>query len=183
MLPDTDPEFVVYDGNKPVGNDLLNRVQRAPDVILGSGSDGTFPAPALTTAAWGGSVMLVAKKVAGVANGGDWLIDDSINWLNRILLVVEFGAFNAANKLPGEGTENNGYPGYDYQLNAATSRTLYTKAAAAGSPPAGGTYAVLSANAYLYVDAAGDLYMRNAEGAIIYPFIMLIGTDQFPTRV
>ncbi len=186
MLPTTDAEFKIHDGNDTIENDYLNRVERAPDALLGSGSDGVFPAPTgAPAAAWGGGIILYAKRVAGVADGADWLIDDSFNWLSRMIFVLEFGAYNAANRLFGEGTENAAQPGYDYVRADATTGAFYSKASVAGSPPAGGTYRVLAANTYLYVDAAGDLYLRSAVGGgnTIYPFIMLMASDQFPVRV
>lgn len=185
MLPD-DTEWEAYDGNTPVPNDYLNVLSRSLDYRAASDAQGTYPAPTGTTLAWGGAkIILYDGRVAGIANGTDGVIDDTIDYRNRYIHVLAAHVVNAGNKatLPGGGSEPAAQPvGNDYAVVNTGPAFLERTGATAGTPPANCTYLAITANSYIHVDDNNDLVWQNNEGAVIHPFIVLVVTDQFPTR-
>jgi hypothetical protein len=198
MLPTTtdskgDSEFTVRDGNTRILNAWLNKLQRGIVMRKGSGTGGTFPSPPATTEAWGGAHQVVAKCVAGVTGADKWTIDDAIDWRNRIVRILAFGAYNASNRLPGESNYACGPgPGYDYPCDSLEDETkgreMWTGAGAnAADPPTGGPYLTLASGAtargYLFVDdTTHALRFWNATVSTLYPYIVVEVSDQFPTR-
>lgn len=185
MLPG-DTDFHADDGNEEITHDFVNTIQRSVDAGTNGMSPGwTAPSPTGTSLPWGGGRIVVAMNESGIADGVDWNVYSQMDCRNRQVVILEFGAFNAANKLPGGGSEEAIQPGYDYLWDG--DRTLYTKSGATtGNPPTGGTYLVLcrtADDAMLFCDATSHfLVMRNELGATVYPFLVLWISDQFPTR-
>jgi hypothetical protein len=187
MLPPTtgkdDAEHNVRDGNTKVRNGWLNKLQRDVTARKASESGGTFPDVAGSTEPWGGGHLVVFKCPAGVSNADKQLIDDSIDWRNRVVVILSYGVHTGAGgglKLPGEGGEEDAQPGFDL---TPAEHEFYTGAGGTTHPPgAGELKCAVSASVYLYCDTAGDLYLYNAYGADFFPWLVLLVLDQFPTR-
>lgn len=112
-------------------------------------------------------------------------IDASINWHDRILFGVYFNLTAAANGLGGANE-------YNFSALASTLFTGYTGTGGkdgAGSDPTAGNAPVLGAGKYLvqadsttgnvrlYSSISNNaLYIYNATGGTIYPFLILFGS-------
>lgn len=187
MLPPTtgkaDEEHNVRDGNTKVRNSWLNKLQRDVTARKGSGSGGTFPNVSGSTEAWGGGHIVFFKYPLGVPNSEKQVIDTSIDWRNREVLVLSYGVFTGAGcgpKLPGEGSEPDAQPGWDL---IPAQREFYTGSGGTTHPPgAGERKCQVSSSVYLYCDTAGDLYLFNGYGADFFPWLVVLVSDQFPTR-
>lgn len=187
MLPPTigkaDEEFTVRDGNTKVRNAWLNKVQRGVTARKASAAGGTFPNVSGSSEPWGGAHIVFFKWPNGVPNGDKQVIDSSIDWRNREVLILSYGVFTgsgAGSKLPGEGSEPANQPGWDI---TPTQREFYTGAGGTTHPPgAGELKCAVSPSVYLYCDIAGDLYIFNGYGSGFFPWLVLLVSDQFPVR-
>jgi hypothetical protein len=187
MLPE-DPNWFSNSGNHVISKEWTNALQLGMDTMIGDTSDMTYPPPAGTTMSWGGMKVLFWQYNTGVVAGADKTIDDVFDYRNRVIKIIEGGGYNAADRMAGEASWSGaGGMSYDYPLN--TNTALYTEdGATGGDPPVGGAnYLKLDAgdNFYIYADSAngGALTFLNKHSTdTIYPFLILLVSDQFPTR-
>lgn len=188
MLPPTtgkaDSEFKVRDGNTEVKNNWLNKLQRDVTARKASASGGTFPNVSGTTEPWGGAHVVFFKWPTGVPNADKQVIDTSIDYRNRYVTILDYGVHTGAGgdvKLPGEGGEEDEQPGFDITIGA--NRGFYTGDGGTTHPPGSGELrCTVSSSVYLYCDTAGDLYLFNGYGDNFFPWLVLLVSDQFPTR-
>ena len=99
MLPD-DADWFDNSGNEPITHDWTNALQLSVDTVVGSTDDMTRPAPTGTALPWGGGKILVWQYNTGVVAAADKVIDDSIDYRNRMIVQLCCGAYSAANAMP-----------------------------------------------------------------------------------
>jgi hypothetical protein len=187
MIPD-DTDWFDNSGNEEITHDWTNAVQLSMDTMIGSTSDMTYPAPTGTTLSWGGMKVLFWQYNTGIVAGADKVIDAVFDYRNRVIKIVEGGGYNAADRMPGEATWSGvGGMSYDHPLN--TNTALYTEDGATNGDPPGvpSNYLTLDAgpNYFIYADSGnnGALTFKNGHATdTIYPFLVLLVSDQFPTR-
>jgi len=194
-LPD-DTWWFANDGNEPITHDWTNDLQRAVDCIKANQADGTFPPPVGTALPWGGGRMLYFQDDDGIADHGDLTVSSDLDFQNRIIVVWEAYAQDAANKIPGGGAApiNGSAPVLSWSFQG--SRMMWSGTGlTAGNPPAApgtGQYlawqnhqdaAAPTVSGFLYV-ATGTkaLMFRNESGATLYCVFLVWVSDQMPAR-
>lgn len=191
MLPD-DPNWRCFDGNMRVRNGLLNDLQRSVGAEAASSAEGTFPAPTGSTLPWGGGHIIIGKRTTALSTGTNFSVDASRDYRNRLIRIQAICAWDAAGKVPGEGSEPNDQAlGLLRDADIAMTRPLwYTKSGSDNPGVAGYYYSVASGGGspptwgYLYANAAApyDLRFHNVNGTDLYLLIAYTVFDQFPTR-
>lgn len=178
MLPD-DPYFDAKDPGSDFPPGLANALQRSVGCEKAAWASGTFPAPTGTTLPWGGAKIVVYRGTLGADS--TVIADDSIDWRNRLLLIIG-GIYTAEADLPGNGTEPVNQPDFDYPLNqdlkAVPIITGYLNESTRieiCQLPSG--YVKIETN------ASGELLLHGVStAAALYPVLWIVATDQFPAR-
>lgn len=182
MLPN-DTDFFANDGNEEVTHDWTNSIELSANVQTASETDETYPAPTGTTLSWGGGRIIFYHKVAGVGAGATGVIDDTLDYRNRQVIVLNGGFYDVADKLPGGGAWS-GAGGMVYTV-PFTATSLWTEDGGATGDPPSANYLNLdgAGNAYIFCESTShDLRYRNGSAASEYPFMVILVSDQFPTR-
>lgn len=201
------------DQNSPFPPGLANDLQRDMSVLVGSGTEGTFPSPSGGSGPWGGARRVVACFYGNAGGGSDladgavWVVDQKtssrIDWRNRLITIVDAWFVTSGNggNIPGGGSEpvaqpNTGaafiYP--DWSGGYYGCRSFYTKDGSAdptgsGTPPAGHHYQfrISGTGMIATMHAADDgssLRLANHYGAALGGVLLVLDVyDQFPTRV
>jgi hypothetical protein len=183
-----DPYFEVKDIDSPNPPGLGNALQMGVDLLAASETSpaARFPAAPPT---WGaGRVLVFGTDVASFDDGDTIVLDDSMDWRNRFVILLALRFFDAAKKVPGGGSEPANQLTASRRLDLVLS--LYTGAGITmdDDPPSGGPFLPI-ANwsdlnwAYLFCDASHRLALRNDSGAEAYVWAVVFVTDQFPTRL
>lgn len=187
MLPE-DTDWHADDGNEEVTHDFVNAIERSVDCVASASGDGTYPAPTGTTLPWGGGKIFAWQLNAGIAAGAKATVEATLDWRNRLIVVLGAGAYNAggADKLPGKASyDGAGSMGFDF---AWSTGVFWTHDGATDGDPPGvsAQYFTLDAgNAYLFADETDSykLKLRNGTAATFYPFLLIWVSDQMPTRL
>ena len=173
----------------PLPAGLVNALQRDITLTKGTGTGGTFPgAPA-----WGGGYAAFAKCLAGIAPAAAWTVDSAVDWRDRYVFAFGVG-YDAANKLPGEGSEPNDQPGAVGQYVCAGEELAAT---APTSVPVFGYlhYDAVNPKRVLLHNGGGGNYIRirvsatgalevlNGLAATVYLALWVMASDQFPARL
>lgn len=187
MLPE-DAEWFANSGNHVITKDWTNALELSLDTIVGSTSDMTYPAPTGTALPWGGGKLLFWQYNTGVVAAADKVIDDTLDYRNRMIIQLCCGAYSAADQMPGTVTWS-GIGGMGFNFPFSTNVALYTEDGATNGDPPGApsNYMTLDAGTtyFIYADSgnSGALTFKNGHVTdTIYPFLVLWISDQFPTR-
>lgn len=192
MLPDDDDWFA-NSGNHVISKEWTNAIQLATDAVAADGSVGTFPAPSGTTLPWGGGKIVVFKSTNKVGDGSGCTVDASLDYRNRLVVVLAFGAYTDPGGdvlLPGEASYSSaGGPGYTFPFDSGFNHLWTSAGSDPPTPPAtnpGDPYLTLCTTgddiALFCKSTENSLYLWNESGSDIYPFLICWVSDQFPTR-
>jgi hypothetical protein len=186
MLPE-DPNWNCDDGNEPITHDRMNAIMLDVTMTKSPDTDMVWPAPVGTTLSWGGGKIIIYGFKSGIGAGLMGLVDDSIDYLNRTIVLLGGGAYNAGNKMPGEAAYSGaGSISFDFGFHALDPVFYTEDGATNGDPPGGGQnyLTLIAGDLYLFADSAngGALTLRNGGAATYYPYLVLLVSDQHPTR-
>lgn len=179
MIPD-DPEWFANSGNHVISKEWTNAIERSADTGIASKSGGTWPNPTGTTMAWGGAKILFIKTPS-IAAGASWSADDAFDWRNRWILVLDAQADPDAADIVGEAdyTAAGTHEGTTDQAPCA----FWTGAGCIGGGMPSGPYGLPMGGMQVYCHSTThELTVHNTSGGAYYAWLVLLVSDQFPTR-